>query len=333
MKLLKSNGFGLLEVMIAAGLLGGLALAGMTLFKNQTTAQKTIEKNYEVTVTNQQIRTVLSTPANCTQSLIGQSSNGGTVSVLKKKMIDGTFEDVFKTNVTFSGGIKIKEYKILKGYPDLASNEVMLNITYARGKGTLTDEVSKNIKLIITEAAGNILTCYAHSSGTEIWSYGLDGTSIFYNGGDVAVGKADPDATLDVAGEVKLASTGIACTAANEGSIRYNPDPLVKNIEVCDGTMWKGNSGSGSLTPNGWWTFGGGIMIQWGHDTISGDNTDHTFAKPFPNACLMTLVTSWNRSSKGINGHNHVGFCNQTKFRATIEGGVSVGAGWIAIGF
>jgi prepilin-type N-terminal cleavage/methylation domain-containing protein len=328
-----SKGFGLIEVMIAAAILAGLAVAAMSMFKTQTTAQKTVEKKYEVTVAAQQMRTILSTPTNCNQTFAGVNSNGGTVPALKK-FINGVFEDVFVTGANQPEGIKIKSYELSKAFPNLLSNETMLVVTFQKGKGTLTDEMRKTIKLIITETAGKVTTCYATSSGTEIWAYTADGNSIFYNGGSVAVGNATPQARLDVTGEVRVGNSGMACTNTNEGSMRYNPDPSVKNMEICDGTNWKSLGGTGSLTSNGWWTFGGGLMIQWGHDNVRGDFSNHTFATPFPNACFITIVTTWGRGNRGANGHNHVQFCNKNNFTATVElGPAAAGAGWIAIGF
>ena len=69
MKLKNQSGFTLVEIMVAVGLLGGLAVAGMSLFKNQDKAQKNVEKNYEVTAITNEIRNVLSNPANCLASL------------------------------------------------------------------------------------------------------------------------------------------------------------------------------------------------------------------------------------------------------------------------
>jgi prepilin-type N-terminal cleavage/methylation domain-containing protein len=329
------RGFGIIEVMIASALLAGLAMASMTYFKTQSTAQKTVEKKYEVTVSALQIRTILSVPANCIESLAGTPVNGGTVPKLRK-LINSSFEDVFQVNTLLPESIKIKSYTVSKDFPNLASNEAILTVTFLKGKGSLTDEMRKNIKLIITESGGDIQTCYATSTGTEIWTYGVDGTSIYYNGGYVAVGHSTPVAPLDVKGEIKVSSTGATCSPALEGTMKYNSDPAIKNMEVCDGSIWKpvGGGGTGSLTQNGWWTFVGGLTVQWGRDTVKGDNSVHTFAKPFDHACFITIVTTWNRGIKGSNGHNHVSWCNQNQFSATIELGPSAaGAGWIAIGF
>lgn len=335
MRRIGSEGFGLLEVMIAGAILAGLAVASMTMFKTQTTAQKTVEKKYEVTVLAQQMRTILSKPQNCTETFLNINSSSGSVPKLKK-FIGTAFQDMYPVNTNLPEGLQIKSYTLSKSFPSLASNETMLVITFLKGKGSLTDEMQKTIKLIVTESAGNITTCYATSSGTEIWAYTTSGKDIFFNGGSVAIGNADPQATLDVTGEIRVGNTNVACSAANEGAMRYNPDPAVKNMEFCNGTSWSViGQGSGVISDTGYWKFPGGLMFQWGFDTSkNGDYSYHKFATTFPNKCFVTIVTTWGRGVRGTNGHNHVLNCTQFGFTATIEViPTTAGAGWIAIGF
>ncbi len=50
------------------------------------------------------------------------------------------------------------------------------------------------------------------------------------------VGTANPEATLDVAGEAKIGNTSLACSATTEGAMRYNS--ATKGMEYCNGTTW-----------------------------------------------------------------------------------------------
>ena len=66
----------------------------------------------------------------------------------------------------------------------------------------------------------------------------LAGSTVFQDGGSfVGVGNTAPAVRLDVSGEVRLGKSGIECTPATEGSIRY--DASQKTFEGCDGTSWK----------------------------------------------------------------------------------------------
>jgi hypothetical protein len=62
--------------------------------------------------------------------------------------------------------------------------------------------------------------------------------------GNMGVGTATPQAKLEVAGGIKLGSM-TACTAAQEGSQRYNS--TLKIMEFCDGVAWQSFAGSSSI--------------------------------------------------------------------------------------
>ncbi len=54
--------------------------------------------------------------------------------------------------------------------------------------------------------------------------------------GKVGVGTATPQSVLDVNGEVRLGNSAVACTATNEGALRY--DSSTKTMVYCNGTTW-----------------------------------------------------------------------------------------------
>ena len=62
--------------------------------------------------------------------------------------------------------------------------------------------------------------------------------------GNVGVGTATPQATLDVQGEIRPGDSNAACTSNNEGAIRYNSS--TKQYEGCVDLSW-GPVGAGSL--------------------------------------------------------------------------------------
>ena len=65
MKWTKQSGFSLLEIMVAAALLGGLALTGAKLMESQTKSMKTIEVRGEYTAVLAEIRSVLAIESSC----------------------------------------------------------------------------------------------------------------------------------------------------------------------------------------------------------------------------------------------------------------------------
>jgi type II secretory pathway pseudopilin PulG len=197
------SGMTIVEVMIAAGLLGGLALAGMTLFQNQNKAQKTVESNYEVATTVGQIRSVLSDITNCTASFTGKNINGGSVNVIKK---NGT--SVFPINTNLPGDIQVKSYQLNNTVPNLAANETVLQITFARAKSALQMDVVRSMKLVYT-GSPTVVSCYALSNTSDsYWQLASNGTDIYYIGGSVGVGTIAPTSKLEVTGDIRTSSGG-----------------------------------------------------------------------------------------------------------------------------
>lgn len=66
---------------------------------------------------------------------------------------------------------------------------------------------------------------------------GNDGNVILAGSrGNVGVGSAAPATKLEVAGEVKVSETGLSCSAATKGSIRYNN--TTSTLEYCNSSSW-----------------------------------------------------------------------------------------------
>ncbi len=70
--------------------------------------------------------------------------------------------------------------------------------------------------------------------GASPWT--LSNGNMVYNGGDVGIGTSTPQAVLDVNGPVRVGSSAAACSASNEGSVRYNS--TAKYLETCNGSNW-----------------------------------------------------------------------------------------------
>ncbi|MBY0316657.1 MAG: hypothetical protein K2Q26_14125 [Bdellovibrionales bacterium] len=74
--------------------------------------------------------------------------------------------------------------------------------------------------------------------------------------GNVGVGTTTPQTKLEVAGEMKIQSTGAPCSPTIEGSIRYIA--ATKIFEGCNGTAWipLGGGNPGGLCPPGYRDYG-----------------------------------------------------------------------------
>ncbi len=98
------------------------------------------------------------------------------------------------------------------------------------------------------------------------------------NAGNIGVGTDTPQATIDVAGEVRIGNTGIACATNNEGAMRYNTTD--KRLEYCDATEWLPIGTSGTLNGNSFY-FGDGFGMQWGRIENAGLNQQY-YSQTFP---------------------------------------------------
>ncbi|HEU0118237.1 MAG TPA: hypothetical protein VFR09_06340 [Alphaproteobacteria bacterium] len=63
----------------------------------------------------------------------------------------------------------------------------------------------------------------------------------------LGIGVASPQTALDVAGEVHVGNSGIACSAAVAGAMRYNATNHAMNY--CNGTAWVGFAPSSVNVP------------------------------------------------------------------------------------
>lgn len=194
------KGFTIVEMLVAAALLGGLAVAGMNFFKNNLKAQKTIESNYEVTAIVNEIRGILSNPNNCAQTFAPRNPSSGTITTIKRE-VNGSFVDSFTVNQALMGGIKISSYAMSRSNPSLASDEFILEVEFSRGKATINDQIKRMIKINYAPAAGtSVVTCHSAVSGlSSLWKISaVDTDDIFYPLGDVGIGTNDPGSPLAV---------------------------------------------------------------------------------------------------------------------------------------
>jgi len=238
------RGIALIQVIIAAGLLGALGIFSMKLSKNMSTSTKHASVKSEITAITNELRHHLSDPDACAETFKNKAPNFSTNGDNFIKKSDGTNSTRFQANTNLrSEPLQIKKFK-LADY-DAISGTVNLELTFEKTIFKNVRTIPKVINLSVEVAAGVIDTCIASSTGElSIWDKNSD-NSISYNGGDVFIGDSGPARNLDVSGNLSVGGTIepiklksetylSACTSA--GTIAY--DAANKSILYCDGTTW-----------------------------------------------------------------------------------------------
>jgi hypothetical protein len=125
--------------------------------------------------------------------------------------------------------------------------ETMLSTNKADGYSTIrfADLAGVDWSFVSNWPSAGAFTMFNHNAPANVFAHSLTATQ----GGNVGIANIIPQVKLDVAGEVRVGNTGIACTANIAGSMRYNS--TAKVMEFCDGSNWLafgagGSTGSGA---------------------------------------------------------------------------------------
>ncbi len=213
------------------GGLGGAAMIGMHLMKQQN--QSIVKGNFDsdALLTVNQINAILADPNKCSATLAGKNALSTTSGI---NAINGSSFYSLDSGLAPAAGygngrLQIQNYTLSATNADVTANKSLLLINLQNKnilKGTNGQStIQKKIELYVeVDGAKNITKCRSLSSAsTDIWSRG-SGSDIFYSGGKIGVGTAAPQVALHVAGafspgDETQAST---CNASTEGSQRYN---------------------------------------------------------------------------------------------------------------
>jgi hypothetical protein len=274
------SGFSMLELLVVGGLLAALALGGAKMMKTQSTAQKTVEKNYEIVTLTENMKGILGVPDNCRLTFSGISPSNGSVTSLKKR-VGAQVEEIFHVNSDLPGGLKVRSFRFDRSHPALASNESQLRIEFSRGSNTLRDEMIKFIKLtFMVDNNGVISSCYATTNTDGFWVQSIvDPNDIYYTGGDVGIGTHDPQKKLHVASEGSgdilleqldgmadmkrwnLASEGGSATTPSNFALRQLNDAANAGAVPLFVEGATGNVGFGTSTPKAKLDVGGQMKV------------------------------------------------------------------------
>lgn len=229
------HGMGLLEALLAVGVIGGLALVINQLGQNSRKAINNIESNNDVKVTLQQIQSVLSDQDSCTTTFFGRRASNAinVVQALRKKHATG-YADTFKTiaaSPTTSYGqkqLKINSYSLSDAAAEVdvaTRGTTQLLVNFNRGTNvSQSNSINQKVNLrVVVDGAGNITSCVAFDAvPNDIWKLATNNSDIYFNTGNVAIGVNAPTANLTVRATTSPLQSGISIQGNENSTVEWN---------------------------------------------------------------------------------------------------------------
>jgi prepilin-type N-terminal cleavage/methylation domain-containing protein len=238
----KSQGFSLVEVIIAAAALGGLALVAMNMNKSMSKTSVKFQFDTETNLITNEIVGVLADPAKCSATLLGKNAlnetnilsvNGGQYYISSQSGAPASGYG--------SGGVKITSYALSATSVEVGDKTSYLVINYQTKKILGGPSVvSKKIKLYVeVDATKAITSCHSISAHSpEIWTRGAT-PDIFYNG-NVGIGTTTPQAALDIeTSNLPQIKIGDGSTSGSLFYTAYGPTMSLNVGSHWDGAVWK----------------------------------------------------------------------------------------------
>jgi hypothetical protein len=289
-------GLGMIEVLLAAAMIGGLSLAVMKMNESGIQGVGKIEKRMEIVGLDNEVNGYLGDSKACFNSLgsgVQVSAITGTNKFDFSRIRNKSNVDVFP--IPFERGVVKLKRVFLTDYQVATKSARIVKEYHFKSSPQRTEVKSHAGTVAISEVSGVITGCFYRGSASGDGPWVVETNYIYYDNGNVGIGTAAPVTKLDVNGEIKLGNSGATCVAASEGQQRYNS--TLKLMEFCDGSAWTPIGGlrmeSGAhIAPdncNGGTTVypaGGGFMCQSG-----APSKTITFSKPFktPPKVIVTL--------------------------------------------
>lgn len=170
-KLFSIQGMALLQVMIAAGILGGVGIGLTELMKSTSKSQKHSEQNQTVEELETRLLSLLSDPASCSRTLINQSV-GSEISQIYLKKNDGSEE--WQKDLSPGGqwgGIAIQKIRLSQLTAGAKDADGMLTLTLQRpSQGQRKSEViEKQIPFSAQiDGSGKITSCFGRKTNNNL---------------------------------------------------------------------------------------------------------------------------------------------------------------------
>lgn len=215
-------GQSLVEIMVASGLIGGLALGIGTLMQSQTKTQKGIEAKFRGDLLFNDIMSTLGDPTACLNTFGGMNpTNAASVSVsiikdasnANKFILNTPYQDrsVQITSMSFGGTTETAWSLDAAGsYTGMATLKIMMTkIGTVAGAPTVTKKFK--IKVTLSNPTNLVTACTSASTspppGGSSWQ--TNGSTLYYDEGNVAVMGTIASSPLTVSGTINVLSYGV----------------------------------------------------------------------------------------------------------------------------
>lgn len=178
---MKNNkGFSLVEILIAIGILCGLSVWMMHLFKEQSKNEKTTAANLDIDAIGNEIRNILGDSLSCEKTFKGMApTKQNATTDIYKVLSDNTAQKRFSVGEKKNGNtgvvissLDLKTDEIYYVPAGKSDGETVLTINWNRGK-QIQGAQMKTFKIplaVVLDSSGNISSCHALASTTSLAS-------------------------------------------------------------------------------------------------------------------------------------------------------------------
>lgn len=225
MKIIKSSkGFALMEVMVAAVIIGIIAVGLTAFIDNSIQSQNFVTYKGEKDNMMNDIRSLLGNSTACYNTFTGQTYNASlSASITQLKDKNNTV--AYQTATPYSNNMLLIDQMVLDNY-DLTTQQAKFMVKFKTIRRVLGPEYLVDYITIQAQVTGTTLSgCYAFAAGNDsLWT--KVNSYIYYGEGNVGIGSTSPGELLH-----------LAASAGNNAAIRLssNNGATVNNLRVKSG--------------------------------------------------------------------------------------------------